>query len=118
MLLVNHGAEPVTIGRGERIAQLVIQPVARASLVEVRELGREPARHRRLRLDRRLSGCSRGSRPASSLRVQVGLEEHPPLDVEERDSHDLDDAVDPDPTVDAGSTRSAGAAGSRAGPGA
>jgi dUTP pyrophosphatase len=38
VLLVNHGAEPVTIGRGERIAQLVIQPVARASLVEVREL--------------------------------------------------------------------------------
>ena len=39
VLLVNHGAEPVAIGRGERIAQLVIQPVARASLVEVRELG-------------------------------------------------------------------------------
>ena len=39
VLLVNHGAEPVTIGRGERIAQLVIQPVARASLVEVRVLG-------------------------------------------------------------------------------
>ena len=39
VLLVNHGAEAVTIGRGERIAQLVIQPVARASLVEVRELG-------------------------------------------------------------------------------
>ena len=39
VLLVNHGAEPVAIGRGERIAQLVIQPIARASLVEVRELG-------------------------------------------------------------------------------
>jgi len=39
VLLVNHGTEAVTIGRGERIAQLVIQPVARASLVEVRELG-------------------------------------------------------------------------------
>ena len=38
VLLVNHGAEPVTIQRGERIAQLVIQPVARAELVEVREL--------------------------------------------------------------------------------
>src|SRR5205807_7537200 len=35
VLLVNHGAEPVAIGRGERIAPLVIQPVARASLVEV-----------------------------------------------------------------------------------
>lgn len=38
VLLVNHGAGPVTIQRGERIAQLVIQPVARAELVEVREL--------------------------------------------------------------------------------
>ena len=38
VLLVNHGAGPVTIQRGERIAQLVIQPVARAMLVEVREL--------------------------------------------------------------------------------
>jgi dUTP pyrophosphatase len=28
----------VTLARGERIAQLVIQPVARATLVEVREL--------------------------------------------------------------------------------
>ena len=39
VLLINHGAEPITIGRGERIAQLVIQPVARAVLVEVRVLG-------------------------------------------------------------------------------
>jgi len=38
VLLVNHGAAAVTLGRGERIAQLVIQPVARATLVEVREL--------------------------------------------------------------------------------
>jgi dUTP pyrophosphatase len=38
VLLVNHGAEAVTINRGERIAQLVIQPVERATLVEVREL--------------------------------------------------------------------------------
>jgi dUTP pyrophosphatase len=35
VLLVNHGSEPVTLGRGERVAQLVIQPVARAVLVEV-----------------------------------------------------------------------------------
>lgn len=38
VLLVNHGAEPVTIDRGERIAQLVIQAVVRAELVETREL--------------------------------------------------------------------------------
>ncbi len=38
VLLVNHGAETVTINRGERIAQLVIQTVERATLVEVREL--------------------------------------------------------------------------------
>ena len=38
VLLINHGAEPVTIARGERIAQLVIQPVASATLVEVDRL--------------------------------------------------------------------------------
>ena len=39
VLLVNHSAEAVTINRGERIAQLVIQAVERAMLVEVQELG-------------------------------------------------------------------------------
>ncbi len=38
VLLVNHGAEPARIEKGERIAQLVIQSVARARLVEVAEL--------------------------------------------------------------------------------
>jgi dUTP pyrophosphatase len=38
VLLVNHGAEPVTLERGERIAQLVIQPVAQARLVETERL--------------------------------------------------------------------------------
>jgi dUTP pyrophosphatase len=33
VLLINHGAAPFTIHRGERIAQLVIAPVARAELV-------------------------------------------------------------------------------------
>jgi dUTP pyrophosphatase len=34
VLLINHGAEAVGIERGERIAQLVVQPVSRARLVE------------------------------------------------------------------------------------
>ena len=38
VLLVNLGSEPVTIEPGQRIAQLVICPVARAELVEVEEL--------------------------------------------------------------------------------
>jgi dUTP diphosphatase len=38
VLLINHGAEPFTVGRGERIAQMVIAPVARAELVAVTEL--------------------------------------------------------------------------------
>jgi dUTP pyrophosphatase len=38
VLLINHGAEPVTIARGERIAQLVIQRVASVTLVEVERL--------------------------------------------------------------------------------
>jgi dUTP pyrophosphatase len=38
VLLINHGAGVVGIERGERIAQLVIQPVAHARLVEVEGL--------------------------------------------------------------------------------
>jgi dUTP pyrophosphatase len=38
VLLINHGGEAVGIGRGERIAQLIIQPVAQARLVEVERL--------------------------------------------------------------------------------
>lgn len=34
VLLINLGAEPVTIARGERIAQMVIAPVSRVRLVE------------------------------------------------------------------------------------
>jgi len=35
VLLINHGAAPFVIRRGERIAQMVIAPVARAELVPV-----------------------------------------------------------------------------------
>ena len=38
LILANLGAEPVTIARGDRIAQLVIAPVARARLETVEEL--------------------------------------------------------------------------------
>ena len=38
VLLINHGAEPFTIRRGERIAQMIIAPVARAELIAVMEL--------------------------------------------------------------------------------
>jgi dUTP pyrophosphatase len=38
VLLVNHGAVEVLVQRGDRIAQLVIQRVERAELIEVEEL--------------------------------------------------------------------------------
>ena len=39
VLLVNLGTEPATITRGMRIAQLIVAPVARATLREVASLG-------------------------------------------------------------------------------
>ncbi len=38
VLLVNHGAEPFTVRRGMRIAQLVVAPVSRVELVPVSSL--------------------------------------------------------------------------------
>jgi dUTP pyrophosphatase len=38
VLLINHGREPFVIARGDRIAQLVIAPTARAELVEMTTL--------------------------------------------------------------------------------
>lgn len=38
VILIHLGTEPVTVHRGDRIAQLVICPVARAALVEVTSL--------------------------------------------------------------------------------
>lgn len=41
-LLVNHGGQPFEITRGMRIAQLVVAPVLRVTLVEVDDLGETP----------------------------------------------------------------------------
>lgn len=38
ILLINLGTEPVTIRRGDRIAQMLVRPVSRAAFVEVGEL--------------------------------------------------------------------------------
>jgi dUTP pyrophosphatase len=38
VLLVNFGSEPFAVTRGMRVAQLVVAPVARISLVEIDEL--------------------------------------------------------------------------------
>jgi dUTP pyrophosphatase len=38
ILLINHGATPVTVTRGQRVAQLVIQRVERVEPIEVPEL--------------------------------------------------------------------------------
>jgi len=38
VLLINHGGEPFEISRGMRIAQMVVQPVSHAALVEVDKL--------------------------------------------------------------------------------
>ncbi len=53
VLLANLGDEPFAIARGERIAQLVVQRVERARLVEVAAHRADAARRRRLRLDGR-----------------------------------------------------------------
>lgn len=38
VILINHGAEPFSVGKGDRIAQLVVAPVARAVWVEANDL--------------------------------------------------------------------------------
>ena len=38
VILINHGTEPFTIRRGERIAQMVIAPVVQATLIPVATL--------------------------------------------------------------------------------
>ena len=38
VLLINHGQEPFAVRRGERIAQMIVAPVARVEWTERREL--------------------------------------------------------------------------------
>ena len=38
VILINHGAEPVTIRRGDRIAQLIVAPVVQADWLEAESL--------------------------------------------------------------------------------
>lgn len=38
VILINHGADPFEIRRGDRVAQLVLAPVTRASWIEVEAL--------------------------------------------------------------------------------
>ena len=53
VILINHGEAPFRLERGDRIAQLVVAPVARVRLARERgRAGRHRARRRRLRLDR------------------------------------------------------------------
>ncbi|MBT8166409.1 MAG: dUTP diphosphatase, partial [Acidimicrobiia bacterium] len=42
VILINHGAEPFTVERGDRIAQLVVLPVVVQEFVEVDELPPSP----------------------------------------------------------------------------
>ena len=42
VILINHGEEPFTVTRGQRIAQLVIAPVRRAEWLEVDRLDQTP----------------------------------------------------------------------------
>ena len=39
VMLVNHGSEPASFARGDRIAQLVVAPVVRVEVSLVEELG-------------------------------------------------------------------------------
>jgi dUTP pyrophosphatase len=52
VLLINLGDAPFNIYYGDRIAQLVIEKISHPRLVLDRQLGRHPARRRRLRKHR------------------------------------------------------------------
>ena len=60
-------ATPLTLRRGDRIAQLVVQPVVRARFVPVDGAARQRARRRRSRLDRRPPADRDGSSRRAGL---------------------------------------------------
>ena len=71
VLLVNLGDAPFAIARGERIAQLVVQRVERAALVEVDAAAATTPRRRRLRLDGQGAGATKARvRSRAALRTK------------------------------------------------
>jgi dUTP pyrophosphatase len=60
VLLINLGDAPVTLQRGDRIAQLLLQEVGRARVVEVAELDDTSRGERRVRLHRDRRTCGTG----------------------------------------------------------
>ena len=45
IILINHGKEPFTIKRGDRIAQIILQKVTRADIIAVEELDETARAH-------------------------------------------------------------------------
>jgi dUTP pyrophosphatase len=42
VILINHGAEPFVVKRGERIAQMIVSPVVQSAWIEVETLDETP----------------------------------------------------------------------------
>ena len=51
MILINHGAEPFVIARGERIAQMIVSPVVQSAWIEVETLDETVAGRWWVRID-------------------------------------------------------------------
>ena len=73
VLLVNLGAEPFTVTRGMRIAQLIVAPVLRAKVVEFVPPVNNWARKRRFRFHRHCRSGSAGVSHATARRAGTFL---------------------------------------------